>query len=61
MDKEPVLQLTTAVERISYMDIIRGISLLGIMLMNITGFGLYKVYLNCINYRKDLDISIDHI
>ncbi len=31
-------------ERINSMDIIRGIALLGISLMNITGFGLYNAY-----------------
>ncbi len=42
--------MTTAIspvgksERISSMDIIRGIALCGILLMNITGFGLYKAY-----------------
>lgn len=37
-------QPTTATQRIYAMDVIRGISLLGILLMNITGFGLYRAY-----------------
>ena len=35
---------TVAAERIQSMDIIRGISLCGILLMNIVGFGLFKAY-----------------
>lgn len=49
MDKEPVLHPTTAAQRISSMDVIRGISLFGILLMNITGFGLYKAYFDPTN------------
>ena len=49
MDKDPVLHPTTTAERISSMDIIRGISLFGILLMNITGFGLYKAYFDPTN------------
>lgn len=49
MDKEPVLHPTNAAERISSMDIIRGISLFGILLMNIIGFGLYKAYFDPTN------------
>ena len=37
-------QPTAKSERIAAMDTIRGISLFGILLMNITGFGLYKAY-----------------
>ena len=40
---------TSSSERINSIDIIRGIALLGILLMNITGFGLYKAYFNPIN------------
>ena len=36
-------------ERISALDIIRGISLFGILLMNIIGFGLYKAYFDPTN------------
>lgn len=38
------LKPTTSAQRIQAMDIIRGISLLGILLMNIVGFGLYRAY-----------------
>jgi len=38
------LQPTAGKNRITALDILRGISLLGILLMNIPGFGLYKAY-----------------
>ncbi len=38
------LQPTTGKERINSLDIIRGVALFGILLMNIVGFGLYKAY-----------------
>ena len=38
------LQPTTSKERINSLDIIRGIALFGILLMNIVGLGLYKAY-----------------
>lgn len=44
MTSEQSLHPTTGKERIYSMDIIRGISLLGILLMNIVGFGLFKAY-----------------
>lgn len=43
------LQPTAKSERISAMDTIRGISLFGILLMNIVGFGLYKAYFDPTN------------
>lgn len=46
---EQTLQPTIKAERISAMDTIRGISLFGILLMNITGFGLYKAYFDPTN------------
>ncbi|MBK8698608.1 MAG: DUF418 domain-containing protein [Saprospiraceae bacterium] len=36
-------------ERINSVDVIRGVALLGILLMNITGFGLYKAYMDPTN------------
>lgn len=36
-------------ERIAAIDTIRGISLFGILLMNIVGFGLYKAYFDPTN------------
>ena len=44
MTAEQSLQPTTGTGRIHSMDIIRGISLLGILLMNIVGFGLFRAY-----------------
>ena len=44
MTAEQNLQPTTTKERINSLDIIRGIALFGILLMNIVGFGLYKAY-----------------
>ncbi|MFN8355851.1 MAG: DUF418 domain-containing protein [Spirosomataceae bacterium] len=46
---QETLQPTTNSERISAMDTIRGISLFGILLMNIIGFGLYKAYFDPTN------------
>jgi uncharacterized protein len=46
---QETLQPTTKTERIAAMDTIRGISLFGILLMNITGFGLYKAYFDPTN------------
>ena len=43
------LQPTAKAERIAAMDTIRGISLFGILLMNIVGFGLYKAYFDPTN------------
>jgi uncharacterized protein len=44
MVKELKIAPTIKADRINSMDIIRGVSLCGILLMNITGFGLYKAY-----------------
>ena len=44
MTAQTLLKPTASTERISSMDIIRGVSLLGILLMNITGMGLFKAY-----------------
>jgi uncharacterized protein len=46
---QEILQPTAKSERISAMDIIRGISLFGILLMNIIIFGLYKAYFDPTN------------
>ena len=43
------LQPTSKAWRIAAMDIIRGSSLFGILLMNIVGFGLYKDYFDPTN------------
>lgn len=43
------LEPTAKSERIAAMDIIRGISLFGILLMNILHFGLYKAYFDPTN------------
>ena len=40
---------TNQAQRINSMDIIRGIALFGILLMNIVGFGLYKAYFDPTN------------
>jgi uncharacterized protein len=40
---------TNQTQRINSMDIIRGIALFGILLMNIVGFGLYKAYFDPTN------------
>lgn len=44
MTADQTFQPTTNKERINSLDIIRGIALFGILLMNIVGFGLYKAY-----------------
>lgn len=44
MSPQGMLAPTTSAQRISSLDIIRGVALLGILLMNITGFGLYHAY-----------------
>jgi uncharacterized protein len=44
MATEFTISPTSNSERINSVDIIRGVSLLGILLMNIIGFGLYKAY-----------------
>lgn len=44
------IQPTSSTERIGAMDTIRGISLLGILLMNILGFGLYNAYFDPTNH-----------
>ena len=41
---EQNLQPTSSNQRIHSLDIVRGIALFGILLMNIVGFGLYKAY-----------------
>lgn len=49
MKTQETLNPTHQTERINSMDIIRGIALFGILLMNITGFGLYKAYFDATN------------
>ena len=49
MSISETLQPTAKSERIAAMDTIRGISLFGILLMNIVGFGLYKAYFDPTN------------
>ena len=49
MSISETLQPTAKAERIAAMDTIRGISLFGILLMNIVGFGLYKAYFDPTN------------
>ncbi len=44
MDKTDTLQPIPEKNRILSLDILRGISLLGILLMNIPGFGLFRAY-----------------
>ena len=44
MVKELRISPTIKADRINSMDIIRGVSVCGILLMNITGLGLYKAY-----------------
>ena len=44
MSNSTIITPTTAKDRIASMDITRGIALLGILLMNIVGMGLYKAY-----------------
>jgi uncharacterized protein len=46
MTSDQTLSPTTAAQRIRSLDIIRGVSLLGILLMNIVGFGLYHAYMD---------------
>lgn len=46
---QETLHPTSNSERIAAMDTIRGISLFGILLMNIIGFGLYKAYFDPTN------------
>ena len=43
---EPQLNPVSTSERINSLDIIRGIALLGILLMNIVGFGLAFSYMD---------------
>ncbi|MGB4771803.1 MAG: DUF418 domain-containing protein [Chitinophagaceae bacterium] len=49
MSEPLVLHPTAKAERINAIDVIRGVSLLGILLMNITGFGLFKAYFDPTN------------
>ncbi|HSR38661.1 MAG TPA: hypothetical protein VLL95_07070, partial [Phnomibacter sp.] len=49
MSNPSSLHPTYKSERIASLDTIRGISLFGILLMNITGFGLYKAYFDPTN------------
>ena len=49
MTSEQILQPITSKERINSLDIIRGIALFGILLMNTVGFGLFKAYLDPTN------------
>ncbi len=44
MTNQETLNPTNQTQRINSLDIIRGIALFGILLMNIVGFGLYKAY-----------------
>ncbi len=44
-----VIKPTVKADRIAALDIIRGVSLLGILLMNIVGFGLNKAYMDPTN------------
>ena len=46
MSNAPTLAPTSGGERIPSMDVIRGIAVLGILLMNIVGFGLYHAYMD---------------
>jgi uncharacterized protein len=49
MQTQEILTPTNQTQRINSMDIIRGIALFGILLMNIVGFGLYKAYFDPTN------------
>jgi uncharacterized protein len=49
MSNPSSLHPTYKAERIGALDTIRGISLFGILLMNITGFGLYRAYFDPTN------------
>ena len=49
MINQETLNPAPSTQRINSVDIIRGISLFGILLMNITGFGLYKAYFDATN------------
>lgn len=49
MTSQMNLRPTSKAERIYSVDIIRGVALLGILLMNIIGFGLYKAYFDPTN------------
>jgi uncharacterized protein len=54
VDAEPV----TSAERISSLDTVRGIALCGILLMNITGFGLPFGYSDPTNYGGDTGLNL---
>ena len=53
VDAEPV----TGAERISSLDTVRGIALCGILLMNVTGFGLPFGYADPTNYGGDTGLN----
>jgi uncharacterized protein len=44
MSSQGIIAPTTSAQRINSLDVIRGVALLGILLMNITGFGLSHAY-----------------
>lgn len=44
MSSIEILRPTRNPDRINSVDVIRGVALLGILLMNITGFGLSHIY-----------------
>jgi len=59
MSTRESLQPTRSGQRINSMDIIRGISLCGILLMNIVGFGLYKAYMDPTNSGGSTGWNLD--